>query len=261
MADSAADARSGERGGFWRRVLALLIDAMLISLLVGIIGVPLYGPTGGAIRVSSTFVNDTTCTATSPNRPGVRLPMDFTPTGAGICVRRFFGLEHDRTLIIQQITKSGAVTYSRVISLPVDAEGRVVKPFYLDNLTLVLIAIYLFLLEWLIGTTIGKRILGLRVRSLDGARITLSQSAIRTLSRMIALAPIFVFTLGMVMLEPTRATTLLSDNLITITVVTIGWILAFFVNFAVTVRRGNLPWYDQWAGTEVVRFARDSKPA
>jgi uncharacterized RDD family membrane protein YckC len=255
MTDSTSDPGSSVRGGFWRRVFAVLVDMMLVTFIVAIIGVPLYEPTGGAVRVGNTVFNATHCSSTTLNRPDVQLPADFKPTGAAICVRTFFGQEHDRILLIQQVTRSGTVIHSRTISQPVDAQDRVVRVFYLDYLTLLLIVIYLFICEWRFGTTLGKSILRLHVRSLGGAPMTRSQAAIRSLARLLWFAPLLVFILLAIVLAPGQFTTLVSDNLFTILAVGLGWLLVFFLNFVLTVRRRILPWHDRWAGTEVVRNA------
>jgi uncharacterized RDD family membrane protein YckC len=66
MLENAAASGSWVRGGFWRRAFAFLIDVMLVSAVIALIGVPFYGPTDGAIRVSNTVIHATSCTAIAP---------------------------------------------------------------------------------------------------------------------------------------------------------------------------------------------------
>lgn len=261
MVDSAADSGSWVRAGVWRRAFAFLIDVMLVSAVIALVGVPFYGPTDGAIRVSNTVIHATTCTAIAPNRIDVQLPADFKATTAAICVRKFFGQEHDRLLVVREVSRSGSVTYTREITMPVDAKGRVVRVFYLDYLTLIVLAAYLLVAEWRFGTTAGKTTVSLRVRSLDGAPITLSQAAIRTLVRLAPFAPVVIFMLVAAVRDPAQGAAFLLSNLATISLVSLALILILLLNFILTVRRRDLPWHDRWAGTEVVRFVRQSPPA
>jgi uncharacterized RDD family membrane protein YckC len=261
MQDSAAESGSWMRGGFWRRVLAFLIDVMLVSAVIAAVGVPLYGPTDGAIRVSNTVIHAANCTAVAPNRIDVQLPADFKATAAAICVRTFFGHEHDRLLVVREVTRSGSVTYTREITMPVDAKGRVVRVFYLDYLTLIVLAAYLLVGEWRFGTTAGKTSVSLRVRSLDGGPLTLSQAAIRTFVRLLPFAPIVIVISLAAIRDPAQGAAFLLSNLVITSLVSLALMLILLLNFILTVRRRDLPWHDRWAGTEVVRFVRQSPPA
>lgn len=261
MLDNAAASGSFVRGGFWRRAFAFLIDFMLVSVVIALIGVPLYGPTDGAIRVSNTVIDTTSCSDVAPNRIDVQLPADFKATAAAICVKRFFGQEHDRLLVVREVSRSGAVTYTREITMPVDAKGRVVRAFYLDYLTIIVLAAYLIVAEWRFGTTAGKTTVGLRVRSLAGAPMTLSQAAIRTFVRLVPFVPFVIFMLVAAARDPAQGAAFLLSNLVTVSLVSLGLVLIQLLNFILAVRRQNLPWHDRWAGTEVVRFVRQSPPA
>jgi len=56
---------------------------------------------------------------------------------------------------------------------------------------LIVIFAYFILLEGLTGVTVGKSILGLKVLSVDGKKITLRQSVIRNFSRLVDGLPMF----------------------------------------------------------------------
>ncbi len=242
-----------ERAGFWRRIAAILIDVIFISAVVGAFGAALYGPTNGAIRVRNTVIWTFECSATSVNRPDLRVPADFKPNAAAVCIRRFLGVEHDRVLVMAEVTKSGNVTHRRAINLPVDAQGGITRAIYLDYLTIFFIAIYLVVLEWGFGRTLGKRLLGLRACSLGGSSIKLSQAAIRTLVRLIPSTWIIVVILIFLVLDPARPMSTLMSNMVIIYGSGFVLSLVFLLNFILAVRRKNLPWHDRLAGTEVVR--------
>jgi uncharacterized RDD family membrane protein YckC len=51
--------------------------------------------------------------------------------------------------------------------------------------SMAVIFLYYFVMEWSFGGTIGKRILGLRVAELDGSKLTFRGAFLRTLLRLI----------------------------------------------------------------------------
>ena len=51
---------------------------------------------------------------------------------------------------------------------------------------------YFFFPEWLLGTTAGKSLFGLRVRQIDGAPCTAGQIAVRTLMRLVEVNPVLL---------------------------------------------------------------------
>ena len=77
---------------------------------------------------------------------------------------------------------------------------------------LVIIFAYFIFLEGMAGYTIGKVILGLRVRSLNGEKITLRQSLIRNSGRMIDGLPMFNI-LGVISIVKSPARQRIGDKL------------------------------------------------
>jgi uncharacterized RDD family membrane protein YckC len=245
-----SDANSStERAGFWRRVAAFAIDACLISLIVGLAGIVLFVPTGGSIRVRDMVINAQHCTPVDLKRVqdlNLPTPSDFRATHAGVCTRSFFGKVHDHRLVVREVTRSGAATYTRDFFFPVNANGRLVRAFYVDSLLWFLLPLYMLFLEWRAGRTLGKDFMDISVRSLTGAPLSLGQAARRLVVRFLAtLLLAAVGWLGFAMTAPT-----------------IYWLsfaaaaaatLAITINFAIMTRRRDLPWHDRFAGTEVVR--------
>lgn len=237
------------RAGFWRRGFALFIDSCLIAFVLGLLGLVLFGPTGGFIRVSNMLIDSRNCSEVDPQRLELpRLP-PFRITHAVRCTRSVLGYVHDRALTVAEVTRSGAVTYTQSLTFAVDAEGRPTRAFYLDPLILALLPAYILLLEWRYGRTLGKDLLGLRVRTLGGGALTFVQAAkrllIRFLPEIVWIVPLLLAILG--------ASAPGTGYFWGIWFVGAAAAIAILVNFAVNVRRGDLPWHDRWAGTEVVR--------
>jgi uncharacterized RDD family membrane protein YckC len=185
--------------------------------------------------------------------PGIRVPPGFTVTHVVRCTRYFVGIRHDWFLRVMEVTRTGPNTmYHRALTVPLDPAGRIAGALYLDDLVPLLLIGYLMMLEWRIGTTAGKRALGLRVRSLSGEPLELVQTGKRLL-RFAPVLPVILFTLpavgGLFFQYGSYAL----------------WICAavaivFLIQFCVAAQRSELPWHDRWARTEVVRPAPPAVP-
>src|SRR5262249_5531107 len=148
------------------------IDVVLMAFIVSIAGTVLFGLTDGRIRVNTALINYGNCSPADPQGLALPNPPPFHITYAQRCTKRFFGFVHDRTLQVSEVTQSDGgnykVTYKRSVTYPVDADGRVVPAHYIDYMIYVLLVVYVLLLEWRFGRTLGKRIVGIRVQSLGG---------------------------------------------------------------------------------------------
>ena len=249
MSDEAAGAR---RARFWRRAFALLIDTILVSFVLAVAGLILFGPTNGRIRVSSTLIYSTNCEAPDARQLAearAALPEDFHATSAARCTKTILGYVFDRTLFVEEVKQSGIVISKRGASFATDRDGHVVDAFYLDNFWFVLFAAYLVILEWRVGYTLGKDLMGIRVRSLSSDSISLAQAAKRFVVRflpVVCLTIVFSFSsLAWAIVSSTLG--MLANGLIVT-----GLGLAILINFIFAVRRDQLPWHDRFAGTEVV---------
>jgi uncharacterized RDD family membrane protein YckC len=252
-----ADAESPQptmRAGFWRRVLAISIDLALIALVATVAGVLLFGPTNGRVRIGGALIDVTRCSSVDPQQILLANPPLFHITNARRCTKSFFGLVHDRTLQIAEVTRSGTITYTRSMTYPVDVDGRVVQAFYIDSLILVLFVGYVLLLEWRFGQTLGKRIMHIRVQSLGGGPISFAQAVKRSVIRFL---PWLLLLLLLVLLSMFGANFLFafasSATIWILWLVVVVTALLYVVNFVQTTRGRQLPWHDRWAATEVVR--------
>ncbi|MEZ5784908.1 MAG: RDD family protein [Xanthobacteraceae bacterium] len=245
------------QAGFWRRTLALAIDATTVSAGLAAIGLALFNLTGGQFRISEMpLINHSICFGVSVSADDLRLPADFTPDQAQACVRQVFGYTHDRTLEVSEVKQAGAATTGRSISFPLDAQGRVAQAFYLDGLSTLLLAAYLLLCEWLTGTTIGKRIMGVRVRPLHGGHLSFAAAAKRTAIRFAPVIPLvppaIILSLDTGPVERfvtwNQYWTIFTGLEIAAGVITV----AILANFITAIFEEDLPWHDRWAGTEAV---------
>jgi uncharacterized RDD family membrane protein YckC len=261
-----------------RRFVAIILDLILISATIAVIGVCLALATDGKVRVSNALVNATNCTSGGPEPLDLQLPADFHVTNVVRCTRSFLGVPYDWSLTVGEVTgpepsttlkrywsrsiNLGKVTrpgptFERSITVPLDPEGHITNAFYLDSLTGFVLAAYLLLLEWRFGATVGKRLFGLRVRSLEGGPISFAQASKRIGMRMVP----FLLEMGAVVYEMAVGPIAAFDRPLT-DYMDVPYIelagadkllmIAFLVNFIRAIHRNALPWHDRWAGTEVV---------
>lgn len=76
---------------------------------------------------------------------------------------------------------------------------------------LVIIFLYFILLEGILGYTLGKLIMGIRVYDLDGGKITLKQSLIRNIVRMVD--GIFFNLVGVIFIHKSPSNQRLGDKI------------------------------------------------
>jgi uncharacterized RDD family membrane protein YckC len=124
------------------------------------------------------------------------------------------------------------------------------------------LAAYLLLLEWRFGTTAGKHIFGITVRSLGGGPMDFLQAAKRLLLRLIMLLP--ATTLENLPGSSTDAHRITfrivvhdDPGLETWSAVFSVLALAYFINFIITTPYRALPLHDRLAKTEAVRLIGD----
>ena len=244
------------RARFLRRISAFLIDSTIIVIVLQVVGLLLFAPTDGRIRVQSFLLSWIECTASKTNLSDIHLPADFHVTQATLCTKSFSSHVFDRTLTVTESIRQGSGTYTRYVSFPVGPDGRPTTALYTDGLIgIIVFAIYLLFFEWIFGATLGHRILKLRIRPLGGDAITFTQSAKRMLMRFAPLTPYIaisiLFSIGLLTIE-WDSVKFLAIGYGASSIVPIIWIINLFW----TTRRGGLPWHDQWARTELVHVTQ-----
>jgi uncharacterized RDD family membrane protein YckC len=150
----------GPRAGFWQRVLALLVDYIIISLLFQLIAVLLFVATSGFIQLPPP-VNYSICT-NSDKVPDALVPPP--PPGANFArdCSFFFGAQTGRTLQVGHVNNEGVESNTETYLL--DRDGHPVNGVLLDWLPSTLFfVVYLIMMETRTGATFGDRWLRLRV--------------------------------------------------------------------------------------------------
>jgi uncharacterized RDD family membrane protein YckC len=238
------------RAGLWPRFMALAIDGCLIAVVLGVLGMVLFGLTGGRIRVENMPMGSQSCTSHGLQilqDLEISLPANFQVTRIIRCDSTFLGRDHDRVLLVAGTTRSA--TIARELKYPLDSEGRPMRAFYLDSLGFLIFAAYVLSFESRTGKTLGKDLMDIRVRPLAGGSLTFIQVFKRFFVRffpgiLVAVLPLLsiadvTFATAPTLFWFTWGASLLSA-------------LAIDINTFMEVRQKDLPWHDYLAGTEVV---------
>ena len=240
--------RPAKRAGFWRRAAAFVIDLVLVNMLVAAIGLAATELTGGSVRVANALDDVRRCGAWHPIPPELPVPSEFAGGDMRRCTRSVYGFDYDRMLVVREAASSYiAETDRKQITIAIDANGRPVRAFYLDSLTPLVLAVYLLLLERRYRATLGKRVLGIEVLTLDGGPIDFWQAGKRSLLRALVVLCSGETQVGL------RMTTayVLPDLGVWSQMINL-LALIYLIAFAIATLGRALPPHDRWAGTQVV---------
>jgi uncharacterized RDD family membrane protein YckC len=238
-----------KRAGFWGRAGAFVVDLLAVNILVAVVGLAATGLSGGSVRVANTLDDVRHCGDIEPLPPDLSVPREFSGGDMRRCTRSLYGFAYDRMLVVQAMASRDVAEDDRQrITIPVDADGRPMRAFYLDSLTPLVLAVYLLLLEWRYGATLGMGILGIRVVARGGGPIDVVQAGKRSLIR----ALVVLCSAGTQMTYGFTTAYGLPDLGLWSRMLDL-LALGYLIIFAIATLAGFLPPHDRWARTDVVR--------
>ena len=94
-----------ERGGFWRRTSALLIDALVAAVILQLLAFALFPLTGGRVQSTGGFTL-LYCDKLDAVPEGVSVPADFGANSITDCRNGIFGLTSARMVKVTQVTQN-----------------------------------------------------------------------------------------------------------------------------------------------------------
>ena len=234
-----------ERGGFWRRLLALLIDAVAIAFILQLAAFAAFPLSHGRVQYLGGIVA-LTCDKLDKVPEGISVPDDFGPTSISDCRRGLFGLISGRTLVVTRTNQVGAITTMRQIIRTLDADGNPVDVVAVDFLFVPLLLALRFAFDLGRGSP-GRRICRLRLATASGAE---HPSAARLGYRhLVQFAPLLIATvcgLGIgAFPEGSRLWIRIAIMLPT---------FALAIEAIIAICRRKEACYDRFAGTRVLRL-------
>jgi uncharacterized RDD family membrane protein YckC len=244
----ANNARSG-RELFWLRLMAAMVDVAAMVVIVHLAAIALYAASSGVLR-SSTLIKTAQCQSlhamSEKVLQGVAIPPGLRPVAAQLCTLSLAGLETARYETVMLRGQDGEVTHSLAFSRPVDAKGEPVVPVILDWAYPLAFILAMALGEGLLGTTLGKRLVGLRVTAVGGGRLGVGRGLIRNVVIYGAWAVVLTTPLVAALL---RVQLSHAQYIAAVAVFgALGWAPLFML-----AQASPRALYDRWAGAEVAR--------
>jgi hypothetical protein len=182
----------GLRAGFWRRLFAISIDSIIVSVLFQVIAAALFAVTSGEIQTHGD-VAYTTCVKLEKVPEGLAPPPPADVNVARRCDVYFLGLQTGRILQLGHVAKEGALARAQTYML--DREGRAIDAISLDWVAAPLLILYLILMETRAGATFGGRAMAIRVVDVmqpASPAVALHKIVLRYLAMLIGFLPLLV---------------------------------------------------------------------
>jgi uncharacterized RDD family membrane protein YckC len=245
------------RAGYWRRTLASLIDALIISAPFQLLAAILFVVTAGWIQDSS-GITWTSCDSVK-EIPQALAPAP--PVDANIirdCRVFFFGMETARTLFVARATKQGSTTTSVFTTYMLDRDGHSIQGVSIDLLVFAVFAAYVAAMESRRGATICDRFVGIRViaaaaPSARGAPIM--RIVARYLAMFLGLAPMLAVLLFYFVRDNGNVEAIAESGFFRWIGVA-GFIgVIWFIVLVIQIAAKRDPYYDRIAGTAVLRIS------
>lgn len=244
-----------ERGRFWRRALALLIDLAVAAVILQLIAFVVFPITGGRAQFVSGVAPS--CSAVNAIPKGVSLPADYAVGWITDCRYGFFGMTSARILTVTRIPQNEATASARtnIVHL-LDAEGKPFNAPTLDSLALP----FLFVLRiWFDRGrgTLGRRICRVRLTGvIEGLPpLPIGAAARRYAAQALPLVPLVIWSLLQRVMASEQAVASLSGSVLLAMPGASLLIAVPIAVYAIVCRQDA--WYDRWAMTRVLRLDKN----
>lgn len=245
-----------ERGGVWRRALALLIDVIAISAVLQLLALAAFPLSHGRVQFAEGLIYNTTCDKLEKLPDGVSVSADFGANSITDCRHSLFGLTSARILRISRITQDGAITKTVWIDRMLDADGAPTAGLALNVLLLPLLLALRFVLDRGAGSP-GRRLCRIRVaNAADGEAPARSALNRRYAFLLAVLCPALIWSFYS-SLTAFGITNPGSALWIQIAIGLPALIVALQALNAIFWRKDA--WYDRFAGTSVLRVSKQGE--
>ena len=241
------------RAGFWRRWLAIVIDTIIVMIPFLILAAILFAATAGKVQMGGGF---SSC-VTGTNIPqGLNPPPPHDSNSMRVCQFSFFGAPTGAILTVARVTQEGNTTTSVSQGYMLDKDGTPTNGTSIDGIYQLTLLVYLLLMTWKTGATLGARVVKIRV--IDTANpgapgVPLGKAIVRYLAMLIGAVPALALLIYQVAIVGGSADEIFTGNFFRWFAIAgllwALWLLALIIQIA----RKRDPWYDRLAGTAVVR--------
>jgi hypothetical protein len=153
-----------ERGGFWRRAAAFVVDLIVVGLALLSATIPAYDLSGGRVQAAPELgiFTHTICLSLRAVPLGFEVPTELRPNYARDCVSDVFGHPVMHAIVVGRETEPLGVPTDESVTFRVDKEGRPVRLPSLDLFVLPATIVWRWWLDRRKGS-LGRWIFGVRV--------------------------------------------------------------------------------------------------
>jgi hypothetical protein len=156
------DSNDVQRGGFWRRALAVLIDSIAIGLVLQIFALVLFPVSNGYVQFASGIIVQRDCHPLNELPDGIAIPAEFGANFIAECQASILGAVTSHTAIVARRTVEGSVTKFTQLGYMLDRQGKPIHGLPLDILILPLLIALRWGLDRRKGSP-GRRLSGIRL--------------------------------------------------------------------------------------------------
>jgi uncharacterized RDD family membrane protein YckC len=189
-----SDATTGlPRAGFWRRLLSLIVDAIIVMVPFQILAAVLFAAAGGTIQMYS-GLSFTACEVGKNIPQSLDPPPPHDSNFMRVCRTSLFGATTGAVLTVGRVTHEGATTTTVSQGYMLDKSGTPIKGTSIDGIVDLALLAYLVGMIWKTGRTLGARVVGIRVVDADNPDVPgvpLHKSILRYLAMFIGAVPAF----------------------------------------------------------------------
>lgn len=243
------------RAGYWRRLLSLTTDAIVVFLPFQILAAVLFALTAGSIQ----FADGLTFTAC---KEATQLPTNLSPAppananSASECRIFFFGAETARRLTVRRMTKEGNTTYIVAQQYMLDKNSNQVNGYSLEWIAILTLIGYLILAKSLKGKTLGDRATKIAVVNTGdnfGSPVPLKKLVVRYLILAAPIAPVVLVQGYFLGTSGNSANQLATSGFLTWFLIAAAPAFVLYFICVVQIARKRDPLYDRIAKTAVIR--------
>lgn len=152
------------RAGFWRRLVALLVDCIVLTALVQAATLVLYPLSDGRLQTNG-LLRFVDCQSVTQLPAGVTVPAEYSASGIKACRVSLLGLEFAHYLEAAPLETSDSTDPWR---RPLDRTGAAASVLSLDVLVLPLLMLWRAVTDGRSERTLGRKAAGLTVTTSDG---------------------------------------------------------------------------------------------
>jgi uncharacterized RDD family membrane protein YckC len=241
------------RAGFWRRLVATLIDLVVVAFPFQVLAVILFAVTAGMVQMHSGLTFNY-CDRVKTIPQSLKPPPPHDSNAAQVCRISLFGATTAIVLTVGRVTKESYGTKIITQAYMLNKNGDPIDGISIDWFVLFAFFTYLIGMVWKTGRTVGARVVGVKVVDAAARRslgVPIRKAVLRYLAMEIGFVPAFILLIYQRVTTDGSADAMFTPDFLGLMIYAVAalWIALLIYQAA----SKNDPVYDHLAGTVVVK--------